>query len=78
MAMMIIQLVHKIVREIPHALQQGIGSGLATIASACLLAAGMMLAGRGFRLGLLAGDHRRDLDALSADSGARNSRPTRR
>jgi hypothetical protein len=55
MAMMFIQLAHKIVREIPHALQQRIGSGLATIASARLLAAGMMLAGRGFRPGLLPG-----------------------
>jgi hypothetical protein len=34
---------HKIVREIPHALQQGIGSGMATIAFSCFLALGMML-----------------------------------
>jgi hypothetical protein len=55
MAVMFIQLVHKIVREIPHALNMEGPGGVFTIVLACLLAVGILLLFVGIRWGLLLG-----------------------
>jgi hypothetical protein len=54
-AVMFIQLVHKIVREIPHALNMEGPGGVFTIVLACLLAVGILLLFVGIRWGLLLG-----------------------
>ena len=55
MAVMFIQLMHKVVREIPHALNLEGPGGVFAIVLACLLAVGILLLFMGVRLGLLLG-----------------------
>jgi hypothetical protein len=55
MAVMLIQLMHKVVREIPHAFRLEGPAGVFTTVLACLLAVGILLLFMGIRWGLLLG-----------------------
>jgi hypothetical protein len=55
MAVMFIQLMHKVVREIPHALDLEGPGGVFAIVLACFLAVGILLLFIGIRWGLLLG-----------------------
>jgi hypothetical protein len=55
MAVMFIQLMHKVVREIPHALNLEGPGGVFAIVLACSLAVGILLLFVGIRCGLLLG-----------------------
>jgi hypothetical protein len=55
MAMMFVLFVHKLVREIPHSLDMGSISGIATIAAAAMLALGIALLFFRNRWGLILG-----------------------